>query len=109
MHEVRAGGSLHANNGDMLIAAAVAGLGIVCEPDFLLEPELRAGRLVPVLAGYLGRRADIWAVYPSRRHLSVKVRLFVDHVAAFFQPPPAASGRPAAGRRAASARGKRTG
>jgi len=110
MREVRVGGSLHANNGDMLIAAAVAGLGIVCEPDFLLESELQAGRLVPALPGYVGRRADIWAVYPSRRHLSVKVRLFVDHVAAFFQPPPAApvvAARPAAARRAAPARRKR--
>jgi DNA-binding transcriptional LysR family regulator len=86
VEEVRAGGSLHANSGDMLVAAAVAGLGIVFEPDFMVLPELQAGRLVRLLPGYSGRRAEIWAVYPSRRHLSVKVRLFVDHVAAFFQP-----------------------
>ena len=90
LHDVRVGGSLHANSGDMLVAAAVAGLGIVCEPDFLVGPELRAGRLVPLLPDYVGRRADIWAVYPSRRHLSVKVRLFVDHVATLFQAPAAA-------------------
>jgi DNA-binding transcriptional LysR family regulator len=84
--EVRVGGSLHANSGDMLVAAAVAGLGIVFEPDFMVLPELQAGKLVPLLPGHRGRRADIWAVYPSRRHLSVKVRLFVDHVATFFQP-----------------------
>jgi len=90
LHDVRVGGSLHANSGDMLVAAAVAGLGIVCEPDFLVGPELQAGRLVPLLPGYVGRRADIWAVYPSRRHLSVKVRLFVDHVATLFHPPAAA-------------------
>ncbi|HTT13724.1 MAG TPA: LysR family transcriptional regulator [Burkholderiaceae bacterium] len=109
MHEVRAGGSLHANNGDMLIAAAVAGLGVVCEPDFLLEAELRTGRLVPALPGYVGRRADIWAVYPSRRHLSVKVRLFVDHVAAFFRPaarPPPRATRLSRGRRPGSAHRK---
>jgi len=87
-HDVRVGGSLHANSGDMLIAAAVAGLGVVCEPDFLVGPELQAGRLLPLLPGYSGRRADIWAVYPSRRHLSVKVRLFVDHLAAIFKPSP---------------------
>jgi DNA-binding transcriptional LysR family regulator len=110
MHEVRAGGSLHANNGDMLIAAAVAGLGIVCEPDFLVGAELQSGRLLPLLPGYVGRRADIWAVYPSRRHLSVKVRLFVDHVAALFQPPPSApEPRPRVSkRRPASAGRKRT-
>jgi len=87
VHEIRAGGSLHANSGDMLIAASVAGLGIVYEPDFMVAPELAAGRLVRVMPEYHGRRADIWAVYPSRRHLSVKVRRFVDHVAACFKPP----------------------
>jgi DNA-binding transcriptional LysR family regulator len=110
MHEVRAGGGLHANNGDMLIAAAVAGLGIVCEPDFLVAPELQASRLLPLLPGYAGRRGDIWAVYPSRRHLSVKVRLFVDHVAGFFQPPVVTLARSAARsgkRRRAAAGGKR--
>jgi DNA-binding transcriptional LysR family regulator len=108
-YEVRAGGSLHANSGDMLIAAAVAGLGIVCEPDLLLEPELRAGRLVPLLPGYLGRRADIWAVYPTRRHLSVKVRLLVDHLAAYFQPAaaPQERGRRGTRHRPAVARHKR--
>jgi hypothetical protein len=60
---------------------------------------VQAGRLVRLLPGYLGRRADIWAVYPSRRHLSVKVRLFVDHVAPFFQPP---TGAPAAPRQRAA-------
>jgi DNA-binding transcriptional LysR family regulator len=37
-----------------------------------------------VLPGYAGTTGDIWAVYPSRRHLSLKVRLFVDHVAQAF-------------------------
>jgi len=41
-------------------------------------------------ADYDGPRADIWAVYPSRRHLSAKVRLFVDHLAAAFAAPVAA-------------------
>jgi DNA-binding transcriptional LysR family regulator len=94
-HEVRVGGSLHANSGEMLVAAAVAGLGLVYEPDFLVRDDLQAGRLVRLMPGFAGARADIWAVYPSRRHLSVKVRLFVEHVAAAFHqaaappvPPP---------------------
>lgn len=80
-HTVRVDGSLHANSGDILVAAAASGLGIVHEPDFLVGPELGAGRLVRVLAEYEGPTGEIWAVYPSRRHLSAKVRLFVDHVA----------------------------
>ncbi len=87
LHEVRSGGSLHANTGDLLIAAAVAGLGVVYEPDFMVGPALAGGQLVRVMPGFHGRRTDMWAVYPSRRHLSVKVRLFVDHVADYFRQP----------------------
>ncbi len=87
VHEVRVGGSLHANTGDLLIAAAGAGLGVVYEPDFMVGPALATGQLVRLMPDYHGRRTDMWAVYPSRRHLSVKVRLFVDHVAAYFKQP----------------------
>jgi DNA-binding transcriptional LysR family regulator len=81
---VQVAGNVHANNGDMLCALAVRGVGIVNEPDFMLAPELKAGRLVPLLPGWTGMRADVWAVYPSRRHLSGKVRAFVDFLAERF-------------------------
>jgi DNA-binding transcriptional LysR family regulator len=84
VHDVRVAGSLHANSGDALRSAAEAGLGLICEPDFLVGDALRGGRLVRLLPDYLGTGGDIWAVYPSRRHLSLKVRLFVDHIAATF-------------------------
>ena len=91
-HEVRVTGSLHANSGDALCSAAVGGLGIVYEPDFLLSEPLRQGRLVHLLPDYDGGGGEIWAVYPSRRHLSLKVRLFVDHIAQAFAAPGASSG-----------------
>ena len=94
LHEVRVAGNLHANSGDALRAAAVEGLGVINEPDFLLEPALHAGRLVRLLPGYTGAGGDIWAVYPSRRHLSLKVRLFVDHIAAEFGGRVAADSAP---------------
>jgi DNA-binding transcriptional LysR family regulator len=78
--EIRLTGSLHANSGDALCAAAVAGLGIICEPDFLVGSALHSGRLIRLLPDYKADSGDIWAVYPSRRHLSLKVRLFVDHM-----------------------------
>lgn len=84
VHDVRVGGNLHANSGDALRAAAMEGMGIINEPDFLLDAALRAGRLVRLLPEFVGAGGDIWAVYPSRRHLSLKVRLFVDHIAAAF-------------------------
>jgi DNA-binding transcriptional LysR family regulator len=86
-HEVRVAGSLHANSGDALRSAAIAGLGIVNEPDFLLRDALQRGALVQLLPQFQGAGGDIWAVYPSRRHLSLKVRLFVDHIAQAFAAP----------------------
>jgi DNA-binding transcriptional LysR family regulator len=83
-HAIKAAGTLHSNSGDINVAAAAAGLGIVMEPDFMVGPLLADGRLVALLPGFAGPRGDIWAVYPSRRHLSAKVRLFVDHVARHF-------------------------
>jgi len=83
--EVRVGGKLHANSGEALIAAAIAGLGVVCEPDFMLAPALADGRLVRLLPQYTAARSDIWAAYPSRRHLSQKVRLFVDSMVQAFE------------------------
>ena len=60
---------------------AVAGVGISLEPDFIVADEVRAGRLVRVLPDYQPPRSPISAVYPSRRHLSAKVRSFVDFLA----------------------------
>jgi DNA-binding transcriptional LysR family regulator len=62
----------------------MAGLGLLYEPDFLLADAIRRGQLVRILPEYTGATGDIWAVYPSRRHLSLKVRLFVEHVAQVF-------------------------
>ena len=85
LHEIRVNGPLLANSGDMTIAAAIAGMGVVGEPDYVMQPAFDAGLLVRVLPGYDNTPYDIWAVYPSRRHLSAKVRLFVDHVEEQFK------------------------
>ena len=77
-HAVRVTGSLHSNNGDLLAEAAVLGVGVVCEPTFIVGPEIRAGRLVPILQEFAAPRSPIYAVYTSRKHLSARVRLFVD-------------------------------
>jgi len=81
---VRAAGNVHANNGQMLATLAAAGMGIALEPDFIVAPELQRGALVPLLAGYTPSGAGIYAVYASRRHLSAKVRAFVDFLASRF-------------------------
>jgi DNA-binding transcriptional LysR family regulator len=83
-HAVRVSGSLHSNNGDLLAEAAARGAGIVFEPAFIVGPDVRAGRLVPLLQEYVPATSPIYAVYPSRKHLSAKVRLFVDFLVARF-------------------------
>jgi DNA-binding transcriptional LysR family regulator len=82
--DVRVSGSLHSNNGDVLAEAAARGAGIVFEPAFIVGPEVRAGRLVPLLQDFVPWPMPIYAVYPSRKHLSAKVRLFVDFLVARF-------------------------
>jgi DNA-binding transcriptional LysR family regulator len=81
---VRIAGPVNANNGRFLAALAASGMAISLEPDFIVGDELRSGRLVEVLPGFRPPAASIHAVYPSRRHLSAKVRAFVDFIAARF-------------------------
>ena len=81
---VRIGGNLHANNGELLAEAAARGAGIVLEPAFIVGPEVRGGRLVPLLQDFAPPPLPIYAVYPSRKHLSAKVRLFVDFLVERF-------------------------
>ena len=83
---VRVGGPMHANNGRMLAALAAEGAGIANEPDFIIAPELERGALVPILADFAQPAIPIQAAYPSRRHLSAKVRAFVDHLAGALAP-----------------------
>ncbi len=78
---VRVAGPIHANNGRMLVALAAQGAGIALEPDFMVAPEVADGRLVPILGDWTPPAIPIHAAYPSRRHLSAKVRAFVDFLA----------------------------
>ena len=81
---VRVSGTLHSNNGDLLAEAAARGAGVVFEPAFIVGPDVRAGRLVPLLQDFVPLPVPIYAVYPSRKHLSAKVRRFVDFLIARF-------------------------
>lgn len=78
---VRVAGPIHANNGRMLVALAAQGAGIALEPDFIVAPEVADGRLVPLLDDWTPPAIPVHAAYPSRRHLSAKVRAFVDFLA----------------------------
>ena len=81
---VRISGPMHANNGRFLEALAAEGVGIVREPDFIVGPDVRAGRLKPILREFEPPPLGIYVVYPSRRHLSAKVRAFADFLVERF-------------------------
>ena len=87
-HSVAVRHIMRTNNGDTARAAALAGLGIVRQPTFLIGEDLRRKRLVPLLTGYRMPETDVLAVYPSRRHLSAKVRVMVDFLAEAFRGTP---------------------
>lgn len=81
-------GRLTANNGDAIRAAALRGLGLAYMPTFIVGGDLQAGTLVTVLDQFVPQDMTLNAVYPHARHLSPKVRAFVDFLGARFGPRP---------------------
>ncbi|MEM7060983.1 MAG: LysR substrate-binding domain-containing protein [Pseudomonadota bacterium] len=79
---------LSANNAEPLRDAAVAGLGIALVPTFIGGEEIKSGQLVPVLSDYTAPPIILQALYPPARHLSAKVRLFVEFLIGRFGEPP---------------------
>lgn len=83
--EVR--GNFETNNAVALLNAALAGIGLIRAGDFSLAAEIKAGRLVPVLADFeTTTETNVYAVYPHNRHLSPKVRVFIDMLVDAYQP-----------------------
>ncbi|PTD96882.1 LysR family transcriptional regulator [Pseudothauera lacus] len=84
--------TLRSNNGDTCVAGALQHQGIVLQPDFLVDEHLASGQLVELMPAYRSLELGIYAVYPSRKHLTPKLRLLIDHLAAHFSAsadPPA--------------------
>ena len=75
---VEVNGPLRANNGELIRDAAVAGLGIVRLPDFIVADAVGSGLLVTVLEEFLPSAATVYAVYPQHRQSSVTIRVFVE-------------------------------
>jgi DNA-binding transcriptional LysR family regulator len=83
-HSVLTRPCLRTNNGDTCREVALAHQGIVLQPDFLVSDALASGQLVPLLPDFDGEEIGVYVVYPSRQHLSVKVRVLVDFLVAAF-------------------------
>ena len=87
-HSVRINGRFSANNGDALRQSAIAGVGILLQPTFIVGDDIRAGRLQVVLGKYRVKELGLYAVYAHRHYLSAKVRTFVDFMADYCESPP---------------------
>lgn len=81
-------GHLVANDFDLLHDGAVEGLGIAMLPYPRVQDDYETGRLVRVLPEWCAPSFPIHAVYPSTRHLSPKVRAFIDHLTTTKVPLP---------------------
>ena len=79
---------LSASNGDFLCDAAVAGLGLTLLPNFIVYQSIERGELVPLLPDYIWRETSAYAIYPPTRHLSLRVRRFIDFLADRFGAAP---------------------
>jgi DNA-binding transcriptional LysR family regulator len=77
-HTVTVHGVLCSNNGEVLRDAAMRGLGITALPTFILGSAIAQGQLHIVLPNYHLPELSIDVMYPVNRHLSTKIRLFVD-------------------------------
>ncbi len=76
------------NDPELLIASVLEGVGIGLVPAHLCVDHLRSGRLRRVLADYCSPSIPVSAVYPSTRHISPKVKAFLDHLSEGMNPPP---------------------
>jgi DNA-binding transcriptional LysR family regulator len=76
--------TLCTNNAEVLRDAAVKGRGIALLPTFIAGAQLRQGALRTILANYRAPELALYAIYPPNRHLSVKVRLFIDFLVERF-------------------------
>ena len=81
---VDVGRGMQASSGDFLCEAAVAGLGIIMQPTFIAHDAIRAGALVPILTEFGWPVSPGYAVYPPTRHLSFRVREFLDFLVEHF-------------------------
>ncbi|MCE9678307.1 LysR substrate-binding domain-containing protein [Shewanella sp. AS1] len=80
--QVKVRGSLRCNTGHGLRDAALKGLGIAQLPNYYINQDIHAGRLIPLLKAYQEPHEGVWALYPQNRHLSPKVRLMVEYLEA---------------------------
>ncbi len=86
--EVALPGAIALNDSNAYVQAGLAGLGIITMTDYLLTGYIASGRMVPVLPEWRSDPLPVHIVYPQNRHLSAKVRVFVEWVSELFAAHP---------------------
>jgi len=79
---------LRANSGETCVAAALQHQGIVLQPSFLIGTHLKSGALVELLPQFRSIELGIYAVYPTRKHVTPKVRLLIEFLVDAFRMQP---------------------
>jgi len=86
--EVALPGTIALNDSNAYVQAGLAGLGVIMMTDYLLTAHVASGRMVPVLPEWRSDPLPVHIVYPQNRHLSAKVRVFVEWVSELFAAHP---------------------
>ena len=84
---VRVSGRFSVNSARAACELAVAGAGVVMAPNFVADPHLAAGRLLPLLTAYASPPRGIYAVYPHARHVARRLRALIDFLVARLAAP----------------------
>lgn len=84
---VKVSGNMRANFGESLRQAALLGHGVVMLPTYMLADDVREGRLEVLLPEYRPAAVSIYAVVQDRKHLPLRLRLFLDFLIAQFKIP----------------------
>jgi len=79
---------MRANNGDVLLQAAIDGLGVLASTTFIAYKAINSGKLKPILCDYRIKEVAVYAIYPAQRHLPVRVRTLIDYLTQHFGDNP---------------------
>jgi DNA-binding transcriptional LysR family regulator len=88
MQTIRVKSSMQSNSGNYLREAAIAGLGILRQPTFIAYEAIQKKELVPIMQDYEIPSVNAYAIYPPTRHLSQRVRTFIDFLVERFAGEP---------------------
>lgn len=80
VERVNVRGNYRVNNSEAILAGCLQGLGVGRLPDFIAKPYIDSGELIQLLPEYKMPEKSIWAVFPERAYMPVKVRVFIDYL-----------------------------